>query len=412
MRKISERFGAVARMTALMGMMLAAAIAAPAQTYSVIYSFLGGKNGAADGVNPDAGLIRDSGGNLYGTTFYGGSAHQCTSGPGCGTVFKVDKTGKETVLHRFLGSPDGADPEARLVQDPSGDLYGTTLFGGTSGNLGTVFKVDPTGRETVMHSFGSGGDGFGPLAGLVIDASGNLYGTTSAGGAFNFGTVFRVGPTGDETVLYSFAGGTDGAIPTAGLVIDSVGNLYGTAFYGGSDAKCSNTGAGCGTVFRVDRNGIETVLYRFTGGDDGGNPSGGLVRDAEGNLYGTTEYANTLCQCGTVFKLDTSGVETVLYSFKGGTDGASPRGTLVMDPAGNLYGTTPSGGDISCAPYGCGTVFMVKPTGSETVLHSFRGGKDGTSSYSGLVRDKTGTLFGTTQGGGAEARGIVFGLKP
>ena len=289
-----------------------AAGSAQAQTYAetVLHSFTvtGG-----DGAYSLAGLVLDAQGNLYGTTDGGGA--------GYGTVFKVDTAGKETVLYSFTGTGgDGAVPEAGLVQDAQGNLYGTTVDGGAFGQ-GTVFKLDTTGKETVLYSF-TGYDGSGPEAGLVLDAQGNLYGTTKYGGnlacyaPYGCGTVFKLDTTGKETVLYSFTGtGTgDGEAPEAGLVLDTKGNLYGTTPYGGTNGGASNGG----TVFKVDTTGKETVLYSFagTGAGDGQNPEAGLVLDAQGNLYGTTYFGGANAG-GTVFKVDTTGKETVLHSFTG-----------------------------------------------------------------------------------------------
>jgi len=303
---------------------------------TVLHSF---GNGMGDGSSPFAGLVRDSSGNLYGTTYSGGAS-------GYGTVFMLDTTGKETVLHSFAGGADGKAPiYGSLVRDGSGNLYGTTKLGGASG-VGTVFKVTKTGKETVLYSFTNGLDGGYPFAGLVRDTSGNLYGTTYSGGASSVGTVFKVTKTGTETVLYSFSGGADGEYPYAGLVRDSLGNLYGTTSEGGA----SNVG----TVFKVTPTGQETVLYSFAGGTDGANPFAGLVRDRKGNLYGTTE-AGGASGVGTVFKLSATGQETVLHTFTGATmDGANPFGGLVRDAAGNLYGTTFVGG-----AFGHGAVYKI-----------------------------------------------------
>jgi uncharacterized repeat protein (TIGR03803 family) len=261
---------------------------------------------------------------------------------------------------------------------------------------------------TVLHSFKGGADGVGPNGGVVRDAAGNLYGTTSYGGSFNFGTVFKLDTTGKETVLYSFTGGTDGAIPLAGVIRDPAGNLYGTTEHGG-DLSC-NSGVGCGTVFKVDTTGKETVLYSFTPGTDGiGTPFAGVIRDAAGNLYGTTADGGPFSS-GTVFKVDTTGKETVLYTFTGGwggTDGYLPAGALVRDAAGNLYGTTQLGGN-----YSFGTVFKVDSAGKETVLYRFRGGSNGDQPVGGVIMDKAGDLYGTTQGGGTSYDGTVFKLNP
>ncbi|HEV2382919.1 MAG TPA: choice-of-anchor tandem repeat GloVer-containing protein [Terriglobia bacterium] len=377
MRKMSGRFSAVAGMTALMGLLLvAASVPAQAQTYRVLHSFTGG----TDGSGPVGDLIRDTAGNLYGTTESGGNAN-CRSG--CGTIFKLDIRG-ESVLYSFTGPyTDGEGPQAGLVRDAAGNLYGTTAAGGNSG-LGTVFKVDATGKETVLYNFTGTPDGSDPVDGLVRDSVGNLYGTTYGGGDYvcQCGTVFKIDPTGKETVLYSFIGGTDGANPGAGLVHDASGK--------------------------------ETVLYRFNGSADGGGPQASLIVDAAGDLYGTASYGGSTPSCGTVFKVDGSGTQTVLYSFTCGTDGGAPSNGLVMDPAGNLYGTASLYGDLSCRQLGslCGTVFELSTAGTLSVLHIFTGGADGGWPLAGLVRDPVGNLYGTTLLGGALNNGVVFGIKP
>jgi uncharacterized repeat protein (TIGR03803 family) len=240
-----------------------------------------------------------------------------------------------SVLYSFKGSPDGAVPVAELVGDSAGNLYGTTAFGGAYLYYGTVFKLDAAGNETVLYSFkGYPDDGWDPHAGLVRDSAGNRYGTTYSGGAYRWGTVFKLDAAGNETVLYSFKGTPDGGFPIAGLVRDSAGKLYGTTFYGGS---CWYSD-GCGTVFKLDAAGNERVLHSFHGEPDGRYPDAGLVRDHAGNLYGTTEQGGA-SSVGTVFKLDMAGNETVLYSFRDSPDGALPHAGLVRDHAGNLYGT-------------------------------------------------------------------------
>jgi uncharacterized repeat protein (TIGR03803 family) len=289
---------------------------------TVLHSFTGLNY---DGIQPAAGLVLDAPGNLYGTTYWGGVRTQC-GGSGCGTVFKVDVAGNETVLYTFTGVyGDGAGPIASLVLDAQGNFYGTTSGGGNSGcnygfpsssGCGTVFKLDLTGKETVLYAFTGGDDGGGPAAGLTLDAQGNLYGTTEYGGSANSGTVFKLDTTGKETVLHSFTGAGDGAAPVASLVLDAQGNLYGTTSFGG-DLACAYYGQpGCGTVFKVSVTGKETVLHRFTGtGGDGGNPFAGLVFDTQGNLYGTTAYGGLsggAVAAGTVFKLTLSETATLL----------------------------------------------------------------------------------------------------
>ncbi|HEY6293676.1 MAG TPA: choice-of-anchor tandem repeat GloVer-containing protein, partial [Terriglobia bacterium] len=320
----------------------------------------------------------------------------------------------EKVLYSFTGGTDGANPYAGLVRDAAGNLYGTTYEGGAH-SAGTVFEVSARGRESVLYSFTGGTDGAYPVAGLVRDAAGNLYGTALAGGDLNCsargfsgcGTVFEVSAGGTESVLHSFTGAPDGSGPYAGLVRDAAGNLYGTTYDGG-DLNCGAP-YGCGTVFEVSAGGTESVLYSFTGGTDGASPAAGLVRDAAGNLYGTTGGGGHLnCSffgnsgCGTVFEVSAGGTESVRYTFTGADgDGAIPLAGLARDAAGNLYGTTPYGGDLNCnSPDGCGTVFEVSAGGTERVLHIFTGGADGGNPAAGLVRDAAGNLYGTTLYGG------------
>jgi uncharacterized repeat protein (TIGR03803 family) len=397
----------------VLGVVLVSAVVATqpaqAQTLTVLYTFTGG----TDGGGPEAGLIRDASGNLYGTTTFGGDPDADV-----GVVYRVDSAGRETVLHTFTGGSDGASSFAGLIRDAEGNLYGTTGYGGAAG-AGTVFKLAANDKHTVLHSFtGKLGDGALPFAGLVCDAAGNLYGTTQFGGPLHngryFGTVFKLSEAGKETILYSFKGGADGGYPTADLVRDKADNLYGTT----SGAYGTNNGS----VFKVNAKGEETVLYRFTGGADGANPRAGLVRDVEGNLYGTTQYGGDLAcyapyGCGTVFRVDPKGRETVLYSFTGnGIDGQLPLGGLVRDADGNLYGTTYIGGTGGCfdgTSYGCGTVFKLDKTGTETVLYSFTAGTDGAYPVAGrLVRDAAGNLYGANHGGGTHGQGVLFKLAP
>ena len=314
----------------------------PTGTESVLHSF--GAT-ATDGTLPFAGLVMDGSGNLYGTTTGGG----VPTGVGAhsqGTVFKITPAGTETILYSFTGGSDGGNPEAGLLMDSGGNLYGTTQQGGSS-NDGTVFKLTPAGNKTILHSFAGGADGSGPLAALIMDGGGNLYGTTTVGGSSNNGTVFKLTPAGNETILHSFAGGADGSGPRAGLIMDSSGNLYGTTYQGGS----SNNG----TVFKITPSGAESVLHDFGAtATDGTLPLAGLIMDGNGNLYGTTSLG--VGSEGTVFKITPAGTETILYTFTGGSDGGSPEAGLVMGSNGNLYGTTYAGGAGSL-----GTVFEITP---------------------------------------------------
>jgi uncharacterized repeat protein (TIGR03803 family) len=375
-------------------------LASQARTLTTLYSFGGG----TDGFFPEASLVYQ-GGVLYGTTALGGGGVL-----GGGIVFAVNaSTGAETVLHRFTGAPDGDDPEAGLLYQ-DGALYGTTAAGGAS-NFGTVFKIDPaTGAETVLHSFTGGADGDDPQAGL-IDYRDALYGTTALGGAAGLGTVFRIDlGTGAETVLYSFAGGTDGAYPVAGLLsINS--DLYGTTGRGGA-------ALGFGTVFKISAvTRAETVLYRFNGGTDGAYPRAGLIHEGDpvhdgGTLYGTTMESGPGVDraLGTVFALKVAtGALTVLHSFQAidWMDGANPYAGLLRQ-GNNLYGTTSGGGGP-----GVGTVFYVKSaTGAERVLIKFAFNEaNGAAPMAGLIAAGN-ILYGTTRQGGAAGNGTVFEITP
>ncbi len=383
--------------------------AAQAQTFSVIHTFDRHSEGSA----PFAPLLQDAKGNLYGTTFDGGASGATGCANDCGVAYALDNTGQETVLYTFART-SGGKSEAGLIRDSQGNLYGTTQIGGNSkcgdgAGCGTVFKLDAAGTLTVLHAF-EGPDGARPVAALLRDTAGNLYGTTWEGGAVNRGTVFKIDTTGKETVLHSFRA-KDGAWPLSGLIADAQGNLYGTTNLGGDLTGGCGT-FGCGVVYKIDRSGNETVLYSFTGGTDGSEAGATLVQDSAGNLYGTTGLGGDLScfapwGCGVIFKLDSSGHETVLHSFQGQpSDGWDPNAGLIRDPAGNFYGTTLRGG-----VYGAGTVFELDTTGKETVLHNFTGGSDGASPYAGLIRDSSNNLYGTASGGG-QGFGVVFKLTP
>jgi uncharacterized repeat protein (TIGR03803 family) len=428
-------FGALALGTVL----LSTAMAARAQELPndmALYTFTG-----EDGEFPQGNVIRDRAGNLYGTAINGGDLSGC-NGSGCGVVFKLDGSGKETVLYSFTGGADGAYPATGLVRDEAGNLYGTTHGGGDisasacsfNPGCGVVFKVDASGKETVLYAFTGGADGLGASSGLVRDEAGNLYGTTVMGGdlsgvcpgfpAPGCGVVFKVDATGKETVLHTFTGGADGYAPYGDLLRDEAGSLYGAASNGGDvsgfcgDVVLNTTGfLGCGTVFKLDHTGKFTVLHTFNGADGGPFPDGWLVRDNEGNLYGMSGNGGDLsgCSglgCGVVFKVDREGKESVLYSFTGGADGAETFAGVVRDEQGNLYGTTYFGGDFSgslCTSAGCGVVFKLDPTGKETVLHTFTGGTDGANPNAGLLPGEEGNLYGTASDGGDTSCSAPYG---
>jgi len=306
---------------------------------------------------------------------------------------------------------DGSNPRGALIMDAMGNLYGTTCYGGPS-DYGTVFKLTANGTETVLYAFGAQtNDGAGSQAGLLADKYGNLYGTTWGGGTYGSGTVFKLSASGTETVLYSFTGGNDGGNPDGQLIEDTAGNLYSTTQYGGKFANCPVTG--CGTVFRLAPDGVETVLHAFAGGtNDGATPEAGLLADTAGNLYSTT-WGGGAHGSGTVFKVSPSGTESVLYSFTGGSGGGYPFAEVIIDSTGNIYGTTGFGGKTTGCPYsaGCGVVFKLSATGTESALHSFAGRKDGDVPYAGLMKDHDGHIVGTTTGGDHNILGGVFRLE-
>jgi uncharacterized repeat protein (TIGR03803 family) len=336
------------------------------------------------------------------TRDHNGTLYGTTSGGGKfsqGTVFKLDPDGKEKVLYAFPGFVYGAYPYSQLLLDKSGNLYGTTLSGGGqfAELYGTVFKLEPSGKLTNLVVF-SGFNGINPEAGLIQDPAGNFYGTTNEGGPHAEGTVFELTKTGHQRMLHGFSLAPDGALPDCRLVRDEEGNLYGTTSLGGGSTDF-------GTVFKIDALGKETILYRFLGGAQGMHPETGLIRDQDGNLYGTTYGTAGLFPpffYGTIFKLDPAGTHTLLYSFTGGLDGGSPSGGLVRDEAGNLYGATRQGGSFKQ-----GTVFMLDPNGKLTTLHDFTGGADGSTPGAGLLLHE-GRLYGTTSVGGSFNSGTVF----
>lgn len=300
-----------------------------------------------------------------------------------------------TVVHNFAGEPnDGSDPLGGLVEDSADNLYGTTAHGGAF-NGGTIFKLDSAGNETVLYSFAGESDGNLPQGNLFRDPSGNLYGTASEGGAATCacGTIFELNTSHALTALHSFQGGSDGSQPSGGLVSIN-GMLYGsTQFGGGAGCSTSGSNSGCGTIFKVTKGGKETVLYRFTGEADGFEPSG-LIRDPAGNVYGVTIAGAS--NFGTLFKLDTANHFTVLHTFTGGSDGGGPSGRLIQDVNGNIHGVTQGGGDPICQ---CGVIFRLDAAGNYKVLHTFISRTNGAEPLTAPL-DDAGTLYGTTGYGG------------
>lgn len=380
---------------------------AQSQTFQVIHSFSG-----LDGDSPYAGPTLDRFGNLYGTTYAGGAY-------GSGAVYRLHLQGSSwlfTRLYSFEAGTDGVGPAfGSLAIRQNCSLFGTTEGGSP---FGTAFEVSPTGttcpksksqwHEAVVHSFGSGLDGAQPIGGLVFDAAGNFYGTTSLGGDYGNGTVFkgtRSGQTWTVSVIYSFTGGVDGANPPAGVTIDANGNLFGTSSFGGAN--------GVGVVYELSPTGstwTQTVLYSFTGGDDAQNPVGGVILDAAGNLYGGT-FDGGVNGGGTVYELSPEfGTYkfATLYSFTGGYGG--PYNKLTFDAQGNLYGATEGDG-----ANGDGMVFKLTPVrGGWTLtdLHDFTDGDDGGVPYGSLAIDASGNIFGTASLGGVLNYGVVFEITP
>jgi uncharacterized repeat protein (TIGR03803 family) len=397
-------------------LMLVTADASATSKFKVLYSF----KDTPDGSMPVAAVAFDGSGNLYGTTQQGGLDHD-------GTVFELSPgpgEWSESVLHSFSDGDDGAYPDGGLFVDTSGNLYGTTSLGGSgqcSVTCGTVFEMSPTGNggwaESMLHNF-NGTDGANPTANLIVGKDGAFYGTTQAGGAHGEGTVFRLvkepDGTWSETVVYSFTGqGVDGAAPMAGLLRGSSGNLYGTTYVGGAYKK--------GTVFEVSRGSkgkwTERLLHSF-GRQDGSYPQAeGLTMDAAGNLYGVCPNGGPDGN-GSVFRLahrpHGRWALTILYDFPRHKDGWGPVGTLVWDAKGNLYGVTAAGGNTTCED-GCGTVFKL----SRRASGKWRYGvvyrldvQDGEQPVAGLIWDAKGNLYGTAIYGGEHGSGTVFEVTP
>jgi hypothetical protein len=461
MQRLKMMSIAISAVVAIAAVLMPLSDAQAARKERVLYNF---QQNGTDAYDPQATLIFDKAGNLYGTTVQGGIYDSDCNGNntliGCGAVFELKRSAhgqwSEAVLHSFDWTKnDGGTSYGSLILDNSGNLYGTTNIGGTGGcdntytlGCGIVFELTPGAHgqwtENILHNFDNvGTDGLYPYAGLISDKAENLYGTTTGGGSNQSGTVFELvkGSNGQwtEKVLYSFKGGTDGLGPYGGLIFDKAGNLYGTTSYYGA--------YGGGTVFELVRgsNGqwTEKVLHSFNYNDkDGYDSVAGLTFDKAGNLYGTTQYGGTgqcmgsgrVVGCGTVFELKPGAhgkwTEKVLHSFQAnGKDGWYPYAGLILDKAGNLYGTTFWGGAYSstCNDYGCGTAFeLIRGANgrwTEKVLHSFsrlskvRAG--GFEPYGGLIFDKSGNLYGTTGYGGTsgvaapeEGLGTVFELTP
>ena len=385
---------------------------ASAQTYTVLHDFSGGPGGAI----PYAGLVMDRAGNLYGTTSSGGE--QNCGDPilrnWCGTVFELTASGQFQLLWQFTGNPDGGDPEGELLLGPGGMLYGSTTVGGPGGD-GTIFSLSPSPTpprniqerwiKTIVYSFAGNSDGALPNGPLVMDHAGNLYGSTYAGGSGgNDGTVFELRPSNgrwNETILHRFDD-NDGKNPDDGVTLDAVGNIYGTTRGGGRFDS--------GVVYQLLAGSAwqENVLYDFASG--GFDPQSGVTLDAAGNLFGST-FGGGGNGAGTAFELSSgSWTQQVIYNFSGAHAWGPDFSKLIFDAAGNLYGTTNGDG-----LYGAGSVFRLTPSNGAwiyTSLHDFTGGSDGGYPVGTLVLDANGNLYGTTSYGGHNTVGVVFKITP
>ncbi|HVI09245.1 MAG TPA: choice-of-anchor tandem repeat GloVer-containing protein [Candidatus Binatia bacterium] len=398
-------------MLALIFILFALAVSAAASSTTIIYAFAGGK----DGEYLDTDLVVDAAGNIYGTSVQGGDFSS-------GTVWELSPSANgwtHTVLYSFHGGRDGSEPYKGVTLDAQGNLYGTTVAGGSGacdGGCGVVYKISNEGGlwvETVIHSFTGGLDGSGPGTGVTFDPRGNLYGMTPTGGAFGLGTIYELQPqTGGWKfrLIHAFTGGDDGASASAGrLTLDGKGNLYGVTTVGGAN--------GDGVVFEVTRGDTGWTLiplYAFQDQPDGALPYGGVIFDKAGNLYGATYYAG-VGDVGAVYELSPSSggwTETVLYSFAGGTDGSSPISTLAADKAGNLYGTTSAGG----APCGCGVIFKMTRKGAsdwtESVVYRFPGAPGLSVAYNGMAAAADGSFYGATVSGGPANDGAIYRFVP
>jgi uncharacterized repeat protein (TIGR03803 family) len=374
----------------------AAPPAAQAQTFSVLYSF-----GATstDGKDPKGKLVLDAAGNLYGTTANGGTGTACFDG--CGTIFKIDPSGNETVLYNFTGGADGYNPLGGVIRDPEGNLYGTASVSGNSCSCGTVFKLDSSNNFTVLHTF-TGPDGDNPEAGLV-SLNGELYGTTASGGngLGCCGVIFKISKGGAFHVLHVFAQ-SEGQLPQ-GIVTDTAGNIYGATKYGGA--------SGDGTIFELDTAGNLTDLFSFSPDAGGVGPVGRIIRDVNGNIHGVTGVSGSAIKA-VVFRISSTGSESVLHTFGTATEDGTTPAAGVVDASGVLYGTTFDGGiPDGCNGAGCGVVYRIAGNGKYTVLYRFTGAAD-SGGPGELTLDGSGNLYGVATTDLVGDNGVVFKITP
>ena len=426
--KSTSKFHSLSASAAIILSLITLAVIAQAQTEKVVQIF----PGYPGGQYPTGGLLRDSAGNIYGTTSEGGNA---CSFAGCGAIFELSlHAGQwtEKILYAFPGGGGGAQPEGNLVADAAENLYGVTDSGDPGPGLvyELIHNSDGSWTPSILYTFTGGTDGGNPIVGLTFDKVGNLYGTTQFGGDSSCGfsgcgVVFELSPTSggtwNETVLHTFEG-SDGEQPQAALVFDAAGNLYGSTVEGG--AVSSSCSIGCGVIFKMTRTSsgswTQKIIHTFNG-SNGGGPMGNLIFDSAGKLYGTASYGGNLADCkkngcGLVFELSlTSGVWKQIRAFNfNSKDGATPYAGVALDSAGHVIGATYAGGNLNCATGGCGVAFRLTPTATswtEQVLHVFSGGSDGANPAATVILDPKGTIYGTTDFGG-DLYGTVFEIIP
>ncbi len=382
-----------------------------AGTFKVVFSF-----NFHDGSGPNGGLIRDSAGNFYGTTQFGGASYNR------GVVYELNAQGEQTILYSFTGQSDGGIPIGRLIRDSSGNLYGITSSGGDATcSCGTVFKLETNGTLKVLHAFKGGTDGAQNQGqaqlGLVM-VKGDLYGSASFGGvsgcdgSLGCGVIFKLTPAGKETILHRFTGQADGAFPQD-LIADQAGNIYGET--GGS----YQPGNG-GTLFKISTTGKLTTFYTFPNSADGTSPRWGLTRNASGVFYGVTQFGGdtTTCAvgtagCGVVFSVNPANKEKVMHTFgHKASNGEEPSGGL-LDKKGNFFGTTFYGGiDNSTCSLGCGVIYEISAEGKYSVLYSFTGANDGWDPSGFLAEDSAGNIYGAAMDGGSGSNGVIYQITP
>jgi uncharacterized repeat protein (TIGR03803 family) len=392
----------------VLGLLLAAR--SSASTFKVVYSF-----SFSDGSSPNGDLILDAAGNVYGTTQFGGGSNR-------GLIFKLNAKGQQTILYTFTGASDGGIPIGRLLRDTAGNLYGITALGGDpTCSCGTVFKLAKNGSLKVLHSFKGGKDGAQNQGqaelGLVM-VNGDLYGSASFGGvsgcdgSLGCGVIFKVTQAGKETVLHRFTGQADGAFPQD-LITDTAGNIYGAT--GGSYQQ-----GNAGTIFKLDTTGNLTTIYTLPGGADGNSPRWRLTRNSKGLIHGVTQFGGntTTCGlgssgCGVVFTVNAAGKEHVVHTFGPARNGEEPSSGVFDDEKGNFSGTTFYGGTTnSTCTLGCGVVYQIAAGGKYSVLHRFTGANDGWLPTGGLIEDASGNIYGAAILGGSGNNGVIYEITP